>query len=322
MTRLSIVVLTLDEERDIGPCLASLADQEDQRSEVIVIDAASQDRTVDIVREAQDGFPVPLRLVACQHRLAIGTARNLGVDLAKADKVAFLSADAELDPGWVKAALAALETHDMVYGRQIHDPHAWTTAAAIRGLRYRFPDHPVDDPIPYASNVAAAYTEGLLVEHPFEPGADAAEDLLIAQRAQASGYRVTYDPALVVHHHDVTTFDEELTKNLREGRGWGKHADELGLMPHLIGWGLALLASLLILPIWPIPGLAALILLAYLPALRRAVKRRHALPPGPLVKGVLASPPFDLAFLATYLQGLVQGLFARSPSHPPEEAQA
>ncbi len=322
MTRLSIVVLTLDEEATIGPCLASLGDQRDQDFEVIVIDADSQDRTVDIVRDHQPSFPVPLRLEASDDHLPIGQARNLGVHLAHAPHVAFLSADAELDPGWTEAALETLEDHDMVYGRQVHTPETWTTAAAIRGLRYHFPDRPVDDPIPYASNVAAAYTKDLLLEHPFDPGADAAEDLLIAERAQATGYRVTYDPRLVVHHHDVTTFDEELTKNLREGRGWGRHAGELGLMPHLLGWALALIAALALIPIWPLAGLGALVALLYLPALRRALRHTGQMPTGPLIKGVLASPPFDLVFLATYLQGLIQGLTDRSPNHPPEETQA
>src|SRR5262245_10927933 len=123
---LSIVLLTLNEERNVREALASLAGQRRRDFEVIVVDAASDDRTVEIVRELQPGFPVPLRLEASRRRLPIGEARNLGVALADADRVAFLSADAELAPDWTARALAALEANDMVFGRQIHAPRTWT----------------------------------------------------------------------------------------------------------------------------------------------------------------------------------------------------
>ena len=313
---LSFVVLTLNEARNVGACLASIAAQGERRVEVVVVDAASDDGTPDIVRAMQTSFPVPLRLEAARTRLAIGAARNLGVRLAAAPNVAFLSADAELEPGWVKAALASLRTHAMVFGPQVHAPHVRTVAAAVRGLRYHFPDGPAHDPLRYASNVAAAYRREVLERFPFDPWANAAEDLLLARRAAAAGHSAGYNPRMRVRHHDVATLRAEMRKSAREGEGCATYADELGLQWSVLAWGAGLavaVAAAAIRPRWGLPLLGATLCA---PAARRAVRRRRQMAASDIAKGVAASAPFDLAYLASYLRGLARR--RRQAAAPPQ----
>ena len=52
-------------------------------------------------------------------------------------------------------------------------------------------------------------------------------------------------------------------------------------------------------------GLPTLVAALWLPALRRALLRRGAMPIRQLLAGLAASPPFDLAFLVQYLRGLL-----------------
>lgn len=323
--RLTVVVLTWNEARNIGACLASLARQREQDFEVVVLDAASTDGTADIVRAAQARFPVPLRLEVASHRIPIGQARNQGVAVARAPKVAFLSADAEADEHWAEEVLASLRAGDMVFGRQVHAPHAWTIGAAVRGLRYHFPDGPAADPLKYASNVSAGFHREVLQAFPFEPDTNAAEDLLLGKRASDAGYHATYNPAMVVYHHDVDDARVELRKNLREGAGCAVHAAELGLHTALLAWS-ALLGLALVLFLLD-PGGETLLLLAgalWLPALRRAWRRRAAMPPRALLLGLAASPVFDLAFLLAYLGGLagVPPRRARVGGGQPQETDA
>lgn len=306
--KLSVVVLTLNEQANIRDCLASLAAQQDKRFEVILVDAASADRTLDIVRAMAPGFPVPLRIEAAATRLPIGEARNLGVQLAKAPNVAFLSADAEAAPDWTARALQGLESADMVFGRQVHEPRNWTVGAAVRGLRYNFPGGPAKDPLQFASNVAAAYRKPVLVANPFDPWANAAEDLLLARRAAAQGHVALYDPQLLVRHHDVAEARIEWRKNVREGQGWAVYRSELGYLPELLAWGGLLAAATAFAVVSP--GVLSIGLVAaalWLPALRRALRRRaEPIPLRGLALGLAASPAFDLAFLASYVRGLAQ----------------
>ncbi|MHB8633739.1 MAG: glycosyltransferase family 2 protein [Thermoplasmatota archaeon] len=306
MLGLSVVILTRNEAANIGGCLAALASQTSRDMEVIVIDAASTDGTADAVRAFAGAFPVPLRLQVAATALPIGAARNQGVRMAAAPAIAFLSADAEPDPEWVHEALLGLATHDMVFGMQIHAPRAWTLAACVRALRYHYPSQPPADPLAFASNVGAAYRREVLTQHPFDDWANAAEDLRLAKRAAAAGFTACYRPRMVVRHHDVATVRQEGRKNRREGHGWAVYRHDLGWRPGVLAWGLALAVPAALIPWRPLPALLLLAAALWFPAARRAVRRRRALSWRPLLVGVLASPPFDLAFLFHYVRGLAR----------------
>ncbi|HEX2065581.1 MAG TPA: hypothetical protein VHI93_02095, partial [Candidatus Thermoplasmatota archaeon] len=233
----------------------------------------------------------------------------------RAPNVAFLSADAELEPSWVAEALATLAYADMAFGYQEHAPRRWTLAAAVRSLRYHYPRGVAHDALLYASNVAAAYRRQVLLDHPFDPWANAAEDLLLARRAARAGRTAAYNPRMVVRHHDVETLRAEARKSRREGRGWAVYRRELGVQKAVLAWGLALLACLLLVPVRPGLGLALLAAALWLPALRRAARRRRHMPLRPLLLGLAASPAFDVTYQVHYVRGL---LGTRLPAPAPE----
>jgi hypothetical protein len=147
----------------------------------------------------------------------------------------------------------------------------------------------------------------VLRAYPFEPWAAAAEDLQLVSKATAAGYHATYNPAMVVKHHDVETVRAELRKNVREGEGWALYARDLGLHQSFLMWGALLGFAALLLALSP--GVETLLLLLaalWLPALRRAARRSRDTPLPRLLLGVAASPPFDLAFLLAYLRGFLR----------------
>lgn len=305
---LSVVILTWNEEANIGPCLKALARQSRQDFEVIVVDAASTDGTVPTVTGLQPSLPFPLRLVVADTRITVGEARNRGVQLAQAPNVAFLSADTEPSPRWAEMALVRLERADLVYGRQVHAPSKGGVGAAVRGLRYHFPTGSALAPEVYASHVNAAIRRDILVAFPIgtSPGASAVDDVLLAKRATNAGYRAAYEPRMSVLHHDVDSWRAELRKNRREGLGLGEHARELGLQPLVLAWGVLLLGALAYLAVAPSPlALALLLAVLWLPALRRAVQRARKMPAGRILLGVAFAPLFDLTFLLAYVRGLL-----------------
>lgn len=316
--RLSLVVLTWNEAQNIEACLGSLARQTTADLEVVLVDAGSSDATVAIVERLRATLPFPVRVHVGPPRMPIGEARNLGVTLAQAPLVAFLSADAEMEPTWVHEAIGTLQYADMAFGPQVHAPHRWSLGAAVRGLRYQFPSTATSDPLRFASNVAAAYRRPVLADFPFDPWANAAEDLLLAHRASAAGYIAAYNPRMVARHHDVASLRQEFRKNWREGSGCGRYAAELGVQWPVLAWSVLLvLAGLgLVIAATLGPDLAAgLAFVAlggvlWLPAARRGLRRRRAMPWRPLWAGMAASPVFDLAFLVQYLRGLLR---ARRP---------
>lgn len=306
--RLSVIVLTLNEEANVVDAVESLLAQRDVDLEVLVVDSASQDRTVPLVQELAKSDP-RVRLVASPTHLSIGKARNHGLEATDAPLVAFMSADATAAPGWARAIADALEEADVVYGRQEHTPPRPSVAAAVRGMRYHhFRDDAHRDPETYASNVNAAVRRIVFdrVHYVDDGPASALDDILFTKQAKMLGYQITYRRDMLVRHKDAVSMREELIKNRREGHGWGLLAPRLGMHWTVLAWGALLLAAIATAGITLHPAawtLSALILWA--PTLRRAVHSLHlARRPAGWLGAILVSPAFDLAFLVAYLGGL------------------
>jgi len=86
-TGISAVVITLNEERNIADCLASVA----WMDEIVVVDACSTDRTVELARRFTDKIfvrPWP----------GYGLQKNFGIDQATADWILIVDADERVSP--------------------------------------------------------------------------------------------------------------------------------------------------------------------------------------------------------------------------------
>jgi len=110
MPKISIIILTKNEEEFIEETLKSVYNQEiDCDFEVIVIDSDSRDRTLEIVKR----YPVRLlRILSCD--FGHGRTRNLGTSIAQGDYIIFLNGDAAPKN---KKWLASLV--DCLYGNSI-----------------------------------------------------------------------------------------------------------------------------------------------------------------------------------------------------------
>jgi glycosyltransferase involved in cell wall biosynthesis len=92
--RLSVVIVTRDEEERIRPCLESVS----WADEVIVVDAESQDKTATIARELTDHVVVrPWPGYAAQKNFAVGLARGTWVLSLDADETVSPALRAEIE---------------------------------------------------------------------------------------------------------------------------------------------------------------------------------------------------------------------------------
>lgn len=101
MTAVSVVVAAFEEERWIGACLRSLADQTHPDYEVIVVDDGSRDATPEIA--ASHGA----RVIRAPHR-GCGAARAAGARQAGGHTLVFLDADEWYAPDFLELLVAPL----------------------------------------------------------------------------------------------------------------------------------------------------------------------------------------------------------------------
>ena len=88
MIPVSVVIITKDEEKNIGKALESVRDFED----IVVLDAFSKDDTVEICRKYTDR-------VFQQEWLGYAKQKQMAVNLAENQWVLILDADERVTPG-------------------------------------------------------------------------------------------------------------------------------------------------------------------------------------------------------------------------------
>lgn len=103
----SIVIPTLNSQRNLEACLQAIESQEYAPIEVVVVDGGSSDGTISIAERHK------VILVSGHHSLL--ESRCIGIEYSKGDPVILLDSDQYLEPDAVRQALHLLETYDMVF---------------------------------------------------------------------------------------------------------------------------------------------------------------------------------------------------------------
>lgn len=111
MSPISIVIITLNEEKRIGRLLEDLSKQSHRDFEVIVVDSNSDDNTCLVAH----GFEHALPALTVHKMQGRGTSlgRNTGAKLARHERLLFLDADVRLSPTFLTNALHELDSRKL-----------------------------------------------------------------------------------------------------------------------------------------------------------------------------------------------------------------
>jgi glycosyltransferase involved in cell wall biosynthesis len=207
----SVIVAARDSAATIGACLDALHAQDYPDREVIVVDDGSTDETASIA-EARGARVVRTPPVGAS------AARNLGLEVARGEIVAFTDGDCVADPGWLRALVEGLESSGAtgIGGRQVNvfpEAQAWLRegfeaffrAASIVSDYTRGDDRPRH--VQHNASCCSAYRLAALRDvGGFRPGLWPGEDVDLDLRLTQRGASLYYVPSAVVHHHRPGTF--------------------------------------------------------------------------------------------------------------------
>ncbi|MBM3247159.1 glycosyltransferase family 2 protein [Candidatus Pacearchaeota archaeon] len=101
MAKVSVVIPSYNEEKDIGACLESLKKQSYKNIEVILVDDGSSDNTLDVAKQTAKKAKLKLILLKQNHQ-GPGRARNLGAKKSRGEILAFVDSDMTFEKDYVK----------------------------------------------------------------------------------------------------------------------------------------------------------------------------------------------------------------------------
>lgn len=213
MKNVTVVIVNWNGEQFLERCLTALMNQTLKPNEIIVVDNASTDRSLDIARQ----FSVRLMVLDCNTGFA--RANNLAIMAASTESewIALINPDAFAEPGWLAALMAAADANpgfDVFGSKLINANHPTLLDGAgdvyhISGLVWRM-GHGTAQP---------ACAEG--VHETFSPCAGAAlyrrsalreiggfdedyfcyvEDVDLGFRLRLAGHHCLYVPQSIAHH--------------------------------------------------------------------------------------------------------------------------
>lgn len=117
----SICITTLNEEKSIGPLLDALYSQSKKADEIIIVDAGSMDKTLEIINHYPACISYAGSIAGRQKKAARiillvepgcsrAKGRNLGVEIAKSEIIAMTDAGCVPRPDWLKNITLPFET--------------------------------------------------------------------------------------------------------------------------------------------------------------------------------------------------------------------
>jgi GT2 family glycosyltransferase len=210
----SVIVVNWNGEPYIAECVDSLLAQTYPRTEIIVVDNASTDGSVGLLRNR---YGPKIRLIVNRENRGFTGGNNDGMAQAAGDYVALINNDATADPGWVAALVREAELDPRVgmcaSKIVVYDDRTVIDSAGLLlsrdglgrgrgrlerdGDRY---DHPEDALMP--SGCAALYRRAMLDEiGTFDESFFMyCEDVDLGLRGLVAGWRCRYVPDAVVRH--------------------------------------------------------------------------------------------------------------------------
>ena len=223
--KISVVVCAYNAADTIDECLASLSTLTYPDYEVIVVNDGSRDSTGDLARR------YPIAKVIDVPNGGLSAARNIGLEAASGEIVAYTDADVRVDADWLTFLVQPFLNSDVAGSGgpnvvPLDDPwFAQCVARAPGGPTHVLLDDVVAEHVPGCN--MAFRRDALLAIGGFNPiYLRAGDDVDVCWRLQARGWRVGFAPAALVWHRHRSTFKGYW----RQQRGYGE--GEAWLAPH------------------------------------------------------------------------------------------
>lgn len=219
----SVIVPTFARPWHLDRCLASLARQDHDSFEVIVVDDGSPESLDDVVARHQKRAAVTL---IRQENAGPAAARNRGVEGSSGAFLAFTDDDCRPHRNWLSELETVLraESGALVGGQTVNrltrNPFS-EASQVIMEIVYTFYNPSVDEVTFLASNNLAAHRAGFEEVGGFDPMffRSASEDRELCDRWLHRGGRMALAPAAVIHHVHNLSLPSFMRQHFVYGRG-------------------------------------------------------------------------------------------------------
>ena len=212
MNSLSIVIIGRNEESLIAQCLQSVltAAEEVGGAEVVMVDSASTDRTVEIARSLN----VPVLSLKPEWGMSASAGRYVGFHHTHGESVMFVDADTVIERDWFRAALPYFDQADVAgvmgylkdFDEQGHElPYVGQRSTQVRDM-------------PWLRGIGLYRRSAMHQAGTFNPYVTTEEEAELAFRLRRHGFRLLQVPHAMGSHLRGASARSFLRRNMHHYR--------------------------------------------------------------------------------------------------------
>lgn len=233
--KVSVVIRTRNEAGWIWKCLLGISRQTLQPHEIVLVDNASSDKTLDVARQ------FPLSKILNIDEYSPGRALNLGISHTSGEFVALISAHCvPTTDRWLENLVKSLSEDESLgacYGRQV--PLPFTHPADKADLLSVFrPESRIQERDGYLNNANSILRRSVWEAKKFDEMVSNIEDRVWGDALISMGFKIGYLAEAAVFHHNglhrtSSRFDQTPTVRILESKLAEESRQELGLYESL-----------------------------------------------------------------------------------------
>jgi len=274
--KISVIIPTLNAAAKIERCLEAIFSQSIKPYEVIVVDGRSTDETVEKARK----FPVKIFF---QDYGACGAARQIGLQNAQGEFIAFTDADCIPSGDWLRNLLAGLGEGIVGVGGRIENigEGRWTRAINLAFATFLGSGRSIQGRtfkskklVKSVSASNSMYRRSDLIKiGGFNPDLSGADEIELNARLRKVGKLLYVPEAAILHDHGRSL--KEFAQNMYYYGGWRKESGvwDLQSVPPLLA---PLLLLTLLINCWILPAfIGAYLVIIGAIGLRFAIQERN-----------------------------------------------
>ncbi len=289
LPRASVVVPIYKSEATLPECLAAMRRQTYEHFELILIDSSPDGLCEAIVGEHGAGF----RYIHSRERLLPHAARNLGVTLARSDRLVFTDPDVYPAPNWLSRLLDGTLSDEVRVGAVGCHGQRWLDLGVHFGkFDSWLPGGPARE-LDIAPTVNLSCSRAAFDAAGGIPGNLMLGDTLFSMQLRSQGCVIRFVPDALVYHHHRSTWSQFLGERAERGEEYG------WLRTEQARWGRSRILLHLVVTLLPL-RLGGLVLRT----LRHAAEGRT-------LAFALATLPIHASGQAAWLAGEAKGLARR-----------
>lgn len=223
MQKTSVIIPVYNNPKGLRDTLNSLVVQNYPLNdfEIIIADNGSTDTTLDIAKEFVQKYPKLIQLVLENNVQSSYAARNKGIKASKGSIIAFIDTDMSVEENWLFQIDTSLKKHRADY--LAYRVKVYLKDKSIFGLYDKMFGFPVEE---FIRILHFAPTNCLVVRRSvfeklrlFDSRLVSYGDYEFGNRVFEFGYKLYYEPNIVVKHPALSSLKKLILRHFRTGRG-------------------------------------------------------------------------------------------------------